>query len=326
MNLNIDQTNNRQITVRNTLRKLSLNTPLTPSPDGSVRIETLQLYIEHEGNRVLNGTITLGTFNSYVSELSNIHLTNRVQWNHIINDPLVSHQLRRIRKNQNNPVHETRQDYALSQSELLKFVKSLDTKVYSEIVAGALASTLFWSITRIPELLHAEKHPRMTLRCITKYKLPGNGTAFKILLERPKIVKAFSQYSTPVPAFDATNPSTWLTRLDLFRPATFTSPWQLSQTTHANSNWLLTMLSDRLQITRSSLGPCSFRSGGFCHLLSVGHDFNLLCALGRWDSNAVDRYLRSHPTVLIQALASKTSLHLSRAGITSYDLDSTALQ
>ena len=156
----------------------------------------------------------------------------------------------------------------------------------------------------------------MRLSCIIPYTLAsGFGLAFKIFLERPKIVRPTSQYISPIQAYDKSNPSYWMTLLDILRPVSFTSPWQLGPNIHATSRWLFSLFSSIIPDTLGLLGPCSFRAGGFSYLISLGHDFRLIAALGRWSSDAVERYLRDHNQVIVEALAARNrDLFLSTHG------------
>jgi hypothetical protein len=305
MNLPFDKTDSRQRTVYLAVQRLSLHHNVRAEPDGSMSLNLLRIYIESEGIRVLSGAIAFSTLESYLSALSAIHLDSFINWLHIRKNPCIRRILSRLEANA--PQRMTKQDYAVSHRELLSFCCSLDHKNYEHVLAAAISTTLFWGIGRVPEILHAKAHSRMKMSSIIPYTLDKGGRAFKIFLERPKIKRSSTQYITPVQSYDKTNPSYWMTMLQIMRPKTFTSPWQLSSTSHADHTWLFGIFSTFVSASKGLLGPCSFRAGGFSHMLSTGYDFRLLAALGRWASDAVDRYIRDHPQIIVQAFASRNS-------------------
>jgi len=303
MNLPFDKSDSRQRTVYLAVQRLALLHNVRAESDGSMSLQFLRTYIESEGIRVQNGTIAYSTLESYVSALSAIHLDSFINWSNIRKNPCVRRILSRIEAN--TPQRITKQDYAVSHRELEKFCTSLNPKQYDYVLAAAIATTLFWSIGRVSEILHAKIHQRMKLSSIIPYTLDKGGRAFKIFVERPKIKRSSTQYITPVQSYDKTNPSYWMTMLKITRPNDFTSPWQLNTSTHADHIWLFEIFSTIIPASRGLLGQCSFRAGGFSHMLSIGYDFRLLAALGRWSSDAVDRYIRDHPQIIVQAFASK---------------------
>jgi hypothetical protein len=302
----ISRRDSRQTTARNAVARLAIRLNLSCEDNGSMSLETLRQYIISEGARVRSGEITHSTLESYVSALSATHLDNFIDWTSIRNHPCIRRLLSVQSRDPRNPPRQTVQDYPVNHRQLIHFCSTIDPSRYDHVLACALVTTLFWGIGRVPELLHAPHHARMSSSCIIPYILAsGFGRAFKIFLERPKIIRSTSQYISPIQVYDKSNPSYWMTLLAILRPDSFTSPWQMGPNTHATPHWLYSMFSSIIPDTLGLLGPCSFRAGGFSYLLSLGHDFRLLAALGRWSSDAVDRYLRDHNQVIVEALAAR---------------------
>jgi hypothetical protein len=148
----------------------------------------------------------------------------------------------------------------------------------------------------------------MSTSSIIPYNLEDGGRHFKIFLERPKVIKKYSQYVSPVQAYDKSSAAYWLTMMEIQSVDNYTSPWQLDENSHASSAWLYNLFSTAVPESTGLLGPCSFRAGGFSHMLAIGYDFRLLASLGRWDSNAIEHYIRNNPDIIIKAFASKHNL------------------
>jgi hypothetical protein len=309
MNLAINANNPRQVTVRNAVSIISAREGILPENDGSMSYQMLHVYITNEGNRILDGNITTGTLAEYLSTLCAIHVDNGIDWKDIRYDFRIIRQVKLINRNPANPPHITKQDYSISHKQMIRFCSSLDTQNHNHVVAGAIATSLFWGLGRVPELIHSHIHSRLSLPSIIPHITEDGGRLFKIFLERPKVWKPYSQYITPVLSNDNSAAAYWLTLLNILSPNNYTSPWQLNNVTHADSAWLYRLFSAAVPESTGLLGPCSFRAGGFSHMLSIGYDFRLLASLGRWDSDAVERYLRNHPDVIVKAFASRNNIN-----------------
>jgi hypothetical protein len=166
------------------------------------------------------------------------------------------------------------------------------------VLIGALETCLFWGLGRVPELIHAREHWRMSIGSIHKSPLG----LWQILIERPKVLKDSPQILTPLESDKQTRANTWITILMCDIPKGFTSPWQISKTLHATTDWFYSNIRKHLGRDLENLGPSSFRAGGLTHMASMGLSLDHLQILGRWDSPAWKRYLRNHPWVLSEIL------------------------
>ena len=93
MNLPISGRDSRQKTVCNAVTKLAIRLNLSAEEDGSMSLDTLHKFIESEGARVRSGSIIHSTLESYVSVLSAIHLSNRINWDPIRKHPCIRYLL-----------------------------------------------------------------------------------------------------------------------------------------------------------------------------------------------------------------------------------------
>jgi hypothetical protein len=82
--------------------------------------------------------------------------------------------------------------------------------------------------------------------------------------------------------------------------------FMLSNGTMATSKWLISKFRDNITTRYTNLGECSFRAGGLTHMAAMGYDLEILRILGRWKSDAFEKYLRDHPEVLMARLSSKS--------------------
>jgi hypothetical protein len=107
---------------------------------------------------------------------------------------------------------------------------SLNPDVHADLVAGALASLLFWALGRVHELLHAQK--KMKVDSIEEsIDQRTKKRTIRVFLERPKVRRPGEmQFLTPLRYLGKSNPQLWVSLL-LFsiadRSYTTTSPWQI---------------------------------------------------------------------------------------------------
>jgi hypothetical protein len=174
-----------------------------------------------------------------------------------------------------------KQDYAVTLVDLELFCATLDPSKHSDLVAGALATTLFWALGRLHELLHAKKFKRMRIDSIEEaINRSTLRRSFRIFLERPKMRRAGEmQFLAPLRHLGISNPQHWMTLL-LYsiseQSFEVSSPWQLDSDTHADSKWLLGKFGQVLEPMSQRLGPSSFRAGGYTHMAYMGYELSLL--------------------------------------------------
>jgi hypothetical protein len=274
--------------------------------DGSIPVVTLIAYIELQFVRVMAGDIKMNTLHYYLSALKSIHDANGINWK-AREDRRVSFILKRLLRTPGLPSQEGTQDHAVSIFELTEFCKSLNVNNLSDIVAGAVATSLFHGLGRTPELLHAPHHPPMKSSALNKIPSPvGQDTAYSIRLSFPKIVTLKTQYISPLITYGITSANFWIERLQ--HVSSYSTLWQIdSNGTVPDSSWLFQRLKPFVQTSRGqTLGPCSLRAGGTSYLAARGYDLSHIQLLGRWETlQAFNRYLRDHPFILQQAFQSR---------------------
>jgi hypothetical protein len=187
--------------------------------------------------------LTVGSVMSYISALKAIHTGHGFDWKCVREDFRVLAALRNLSSNPENIQRRRKQDYAISLSDLERFCRTLDPSKHEDLVAAVLATTLFWALGRVHELIHAERYDQMRIDSIEEaINVDTSRRSFRIFLERPKMRRPREmQFLAPLRHLGITNPLQWMTLLLLSiasRPFKVTSPWQLSKSVHATSKWL----------------------------------------------------------------------------------------
>jgi hypothetical protein len=270
---------------------------------GEFPVNTTLAYLEHLHTKARQGKVKVSSILSYMSALENAHLQSGIKWR-ARTDYQVKFKMKEIKKDRSIPQRFIQQDYEFTFKDLTLFCKSLDVSRLEDVVAGALASTLFWSMGRVYEVLHTAEAPRLSIRTVHQSPLG----LWQILLERPKVMKETIQILTPVESDGITRANTWLTILMEEQKGRHKSPWQLNMQKHADTDWFYNKLRTNMGKSMEGLGPSSFRAGGLTHMASVGVPLDQLQLLGRWESDAWKRYLRNHPWVISRIMRTKTGL------------------
>jgi hypothetical protein len=267
--------------------------------DGSIPLDTLLLFIDVQIAREMNGTIKINTLLYYLSALKGVHDANGIVWT-ARDNPRVKFVLKRLLRAPGLPSQEGSQDHPVSLLELKSFCESLDINKLSDVVAGTLATCLFFGIGRTPELLHAKEHPPMLRTALRKKASPtGGDPTYSFCLCFPKVRTVTTQFISPLLSYGITSANFWISRL--ISLSKYTNLWQIDREgTIPDSRWLF----DRFRpfISRDSLqnlGQSSFRAGGCTFLAASGHTLSNIQLLGRWETlKAFNRYLRDHPHIL----------------------------
>jgi hypothetical protein len=273
----------------------SRNWPLKDT--GECTIEATIKYLDFLHEKAKAGRIKVSSIKSYISALDAAHLNSNIKWK-ARSDFRVKFKIKRISKDKHIPQQFTKQNYEFTFEDLKELCEMLDPSIYEDIVIGALATCLFWSLGRVHELIHAEEHPRLTRRTIHKSPLG----LWQILLERPKVITENVQILNPVESNGKTRANTWVSILMEEIPNGYISPWQLGTNRHADTNWFYRKIESKLGRRLKEIGPSSFRAGGLTHMASMGVPLDHLQLLGRWESDAWKRYLRNHPWVVARII------------------------
>jgi hypothetical protein len=307
-----DASDPRQATVLKDVKRLERTMGAKPGKHGEVTVKTLLILIQYYSDRISKSSLSSGSVKSYLSALKSIHTGNGFDWKIIRDDFRVLAAMKRIDSSPENIQRRRKQDYAVTLVDLERFCATLDPSKHSDLVAGALATTLFWALGRLHELLHAKKFKRMRIDSIEEaINRSTLRRSFRIFLERPKMRRAGEmQFLALLRHLGISNPQHWMTLL-LYsiseQSFEVTSPWQLDSHIHADSKWLLGKFGQVLEPMSQRLGPSSFRAGGYTHMAYMGYELSLLRLFGRWCSDANDTYLRECPQVLAAVLSSKSN-------------------
>jgi hypothetical protein len=124
------------------------------------------------------------------------------------------------------PSQEGTQDHPVSLQELSNFCSSLNPGILSDVVAGALASSLFFGLGRTPELLHAKQHPPMQTSALRKLQSPiGGDCTYSFCLTYPKVRTLNTQFISPLLSYGITSANFWISRLKALSP--YSNMWQI---------------------------------------------------------------------------------------------------
>ena len=281
---------------------------LSPTPHTHLSLHSLLRLLDFYEQRMVEQRITLNSVLSYLSALLASHLRRGIDWRPVRFHNAVTTRLKTFRRHPRIPLPMRRQDHPISISSLDSLCRSLNPNIHADLVVGAVSTLLFWSLGRMPEVLHSSCHPPLLLRSIQESWTPARRRQYRVFIERPKVPSSGMQFLAPVTYRGITNPHTWLSLLLSSIPHqnyVTTSPWQLSATSHADSAWINERFKTHLP-PNTHLGPSSFRAGGCSHLASLGHDLQLIQLLGRWSSDAFYRYLRECPQIMTASLNARS--------------------
>jgi hypothetical protein len=119
-------------------------------------------------------------------------------------------------------------------ADLLEFCNGLRNGV-DDVIAGCVASSLFWGIGRISELLHASAHDELLVG-----NLITSDNFLRICLERPKRGRLdySSQHISPEQASGKTRAQSWLKLLAIEREEDQVKElFRLSDGSRATAKW-----------------------------------------------------------------------------------------
>jgi hypothetical protein len=302
----------RQATVVKDLARLQAEKGAVPGDRGHVTESTLLLLLEfYQEKRIRTGVPSMGSIKSYLSAIKAIHTSSGIDWRLVRESFLVLDKLKKMAASPEVENKVRRQDYAITLLDLERFCDSLDPDVHADLVAGALATLLFWALGRVHELLHAERYRRMRLDSVEEAENQlSKRRTFRVFIERPKVKRAGEmQFLCPLRYLGKANPQLWMTML-LFSISELnfevSSPWEISEGVHADSKWLYAKIYPILGPMNQRLGSSSFRAGGYTHMAWMGYELTLLRLFGRWSSDANDTYLRECPHILASSFAAKS--------------------
>jgi hypothetical protein len=196
MNLSVDVKDSRQSTLDKDLKRLSLAHGLRPGREGEVTKSTLMFLLRDYEKRLIAGTLVYGSVVSYLSALKSMHAQNGIDWTPTRNDFSIVSRLKQVMK---NPLIENRirrQDYAITLLDLEKVCRGLNPNSHDDLLAGALATNLFWSLGRVHELLHAEKFLPGTLGLGSSSFRAGGYTHMAYLGYDLSLLRLFGRWSS----------------------------------------------------------------------------------------------------------------------------------
>jgi hypothetical protein len=264
--------------------------------DGCFGIQATLAYLNYLERRIIERRIKHSTMIGYLSGIQDFHYSMNIDWGRRVYRTFpIQQALRKIANNPLIPTQHSEQDDEVTLNDMTEFCSGLGNSI-DDVVAGSIASSLFWGIGRISELLHANEHKELlTSSLIT------TDSIFRIRLERPKRgrLNYCSQHISPVQSSGKTRAQSWLTLLRIEREEDKSLElFRLADGTRATAKWFVAKFQRGVNRKFDRLGQCSFRAGGMTHLASLGHDLGLLRILGRWKSDAFELYLRNHPRVI----------------------------
>jgi len=278
-------------------------------PDGSFTIEATISYLEFLEAKVIqgpkNGGIKHSTLLSYMTALHAYHKSINIDWSNVIHSFEVANKLHQISRNPNIPTQNSSQDDNILYSDLLEFCSKMNGSYIDDVVAATIATSLFWGLGRISELLHPLQYPPLMVECIKQ----SNDSSYRYQLERPKRgrIDYASQFISPVNTTGWTRPRSWIILLKQYRKRDRKALFTISNGVRPTSKWFLAKFNNTITKRYSKLGDCSFRSGGLTHMASLGFELSILRMLERWKSDAFEKYLRDHPQVLLAQLSAKAN-------------------
>jgi hypothetical protein len=288
----------------NNARKLARDYGWQILPDGSFTVEATLSYLDFLEAKVIAGTIKHSTLLSYMTALHAYHKSLNIDWSGIIHSFAIMNRLHQISRNPELPTQNSTQDDYILYSDLLEFCSKMNGSCVDDVVAATIATSLFWGLGRISELLHPLQYPPLSVGCIKQ----STDSSFRYQLERPKRgrIDYASQFISPVETSGWTRPRSWIILLKQYRKRDREALFTISNGIRPTSKWFLDKFNNTLSKRYSNLGECSFRAGGLTHMASLGYDLSILRMLGRWKSDAFEKYLRDHPQVLLAQLSFKT--------------------
>ena len=193
---------------------------------------------------------------------------------------------------------EIKRKQALSIHDIIFIANRFQTSAsHNDLLFSALLITGFHSLSRLGELTFPDNP---SLRDWKKVTLVVRDNKFEYLLPAHKADKFFEGNRVLVRSF---NPSSFdpcpflllylLSRDRLFLAA---SPFWLTASGEVPTRSFF--LSYFHVFFPKSFGGASMRAGGATYLAKLGTPSQIICAIGRWSSNAWEVYIHMHPTLL----------------------------
>lgn len=279
----------------------------------------LLLWLNHYYARLMAGTISMGTVHSYMSALAQHHSSNGWRWCEPREDPRVRDLLAVMRSNA--PATAPVQDREVMLDELRSFCASLDRGSHEQCALGFVATWTFWGMVRLSEILPGRVGDRPGVLWLWKHVRPqrlfyergsnlptGAGTSIQI--PRPKVPGRGAAYASVRSTNNVACPMLWLGRLRWHVPGAAPDHPMLAGPECALP-WF-----QREWTTRVGWRPgtSSFRAGGATQYALAGWTHDDIKTLGRWESTAFERYIRSHPDFRMALLHRNPGMGQPRPG------------
>lgn len=267
-------------------------------------------------NRLRTGEIRRSTINTYNTAIKKFVLASTNDWAALVAGP----EYRRIWDaiTTHTSLEPSRQDYPITRQDLATICSKLPALDSTAVACATIATFLFHSLGRVSELLHSPEAPPLTSQSLHAIK-EGNGlrTTYKFLLQRPKIRTGEDQWLDPIESnycSPSTDPHSLLFHyLDLRKrkgedDLTKNSVmWITSEGTPLTAKMFKKYI---LKVTGHTIGECSFRAGGATMLAALRVPFEDIRRLGRWQSDAFERYIRNHSLILKSRIEHEQNLQL----------------
>jgi hypothetical protein len=263
--------------------------------DGSFGVEATIHYLEFMESQIITKKLKHATMLSYLSGLQSFYMSLNVDWKPTLEHFQVRRKLKEIRFNPLIPTQNSTQDEEIELKDLEEFCGRMTGSI-DDVIAASIATSLFWGLGRISELIHSADHQPLEVDNLIETK-----GLLRILLERPKRERLgyASQYISPIQSSGRSRAQSWLILLQMVRKR----DGKLCLLTLENGmrpsfDWFISKFKSNVTRRFDKLGQCSFRAGGLTHLAALGYDLDILRIMGRWKSEAFQLYLRNHPHVI----------------------------
>lgn len=288
-------TDNKYFQSFNTMRKLSyqhgwmLPSEFLPTPTA------YQQWLAFQHKRLQASQIRSGTIKSYQTAIRHFVEASGQDWSPYNQ---VGRQLSRSISTHTNLTPSV-QDYPVSIEDLILITTSNFYGDLTSLACITLATFLFYSLGRISELLHAPHHAPLVMDSLVReIDSKSYSSTYKILLRQPKIKRTSDQWLMPVkPLIPCTGTNRLMTAY-LAERAKLTESnvlWRKTDGLPLTAREFKTFLRTRFNL---NIGECSFRAGGSTYLAGAGADHGDLQVIGRWTTDAYQKYLRDHPSTV----------------------------
>jgi hypothetical protein len=258
-----------------------------------IPLQSLIAYIDWQLQKCRNNTLSKDSFGHYIHSLSEYHRYNAWSLSVFSQKEIIQRTRFQLK---NIPIYYNFQSRPIVNYETLR-AAALNVLArgchHDDVVVLTIAITAFSSLARTYELLHPPHYEPMQWSCL--YRTPSG--AFRIRLPHPKVHKGYLQELQPISLPFPLNPTYWLSLLATHANSHY--PWHLHNGQRLQTTDFLSLFSNLANIHPSKTDVSAFRAGGATFFLNHGYSIPTIQLMGRWDSDAFRRYIRTLPDAFL---------------------------